>query len=100
MNNFISGNEARDLIDNHEALIVDVRNPQEYMDGTAPGAINIPVSVLPHRAHELDSEKHVIVFCRSGARSEQAKMILNSLGFDKVQNAGGLHDMINCFESV
>lgn len=98
MSNFISGNEARNLIDNHEALIIDVRNPQEYSGGTAPGAINIPVSVLPHRAHELDADKHLIVFCRSGARSEQAKMILNSLGFDKVQNAGGLHNMISCFE--
>lgn len=96
--NFISKNDAVELIENHAALIVDVRSPQEYLGGTAPGAINIPVSVLPVRAHELDSDKHVIVFCRSGARSEQAKTILSSLGFDKVQNAGGISNMISCFE--
>ena len=98
MNKFISQSDARNLLDNHEPLVVDVRSPQEFLSGTAPGAINIPVSILTVRANELNSEKHILVFCRSGARSEQAKMILNSLGFDKVQNVGGLGQMMNCFE--
>ena len=98
MNNFITSNDAKDLIDNHEVVIVDVRSPEEFMGGTAPGAINIPVSILPVRVNELDSDKHILVFCRSGARSAQAKMFLNGLGFDKVQNVGGLGHMMSCFE--
>ena len=98
MNTFISQSAARDLIENHEAMIIDVRNPQEFMSGTAPGAVNIPLSILPVRANELDTNKHLILFCRSGARSAQAKMFLNGLGFDKVQNVGGLGHIMGCLE--
>lgn len=100
MQSFVAGEKVKKLINDHNAQIVDVRTPQEVASGTAPGAINIPVQILPHRAHELDKDRHVIVFCRSGARSTQAHMILSSLGFEKVNNAGSFQNLLSCFEPV
>ena len=95
MRPFISGTEARQLIDEHNATLLDVRNPNEFATGSAPGAINLPLHVLPIRAHELDSSKPVIVYCLSGARSAQAHMLLSNLGFTNVNNVGSLNNFIN-----
>lgn len=94
MNNFISGTEARELIESQGALLIDVRNPPEYAGGSALGAVNIPVNMIPHKANEFDADKPVIVFCMTGGRSSQAQMILQSMGFAKVKNAGGLNDYL------
>lgn len=95
MNGFISGTEARKMIKENGAILIDVRNPGEFANGSAPGAINIPVSMIPHKARELDAEKQFILFCVSGARSAQAHMILQSMGFNHVRNAGGLQHYMN-----
>jgi len=98
MNEFISGNEAKELIDTHNALVVDVRSSTEFFVGSVPGALNIPLQDLANRVHELESENHIIVFCRSGARSTQAKTFLHSLGFSKVSNGGSFNNMLSCFD--
>jgi len=95
MSEYITGTEARNLIETQGALLIDVRNPPEYADGSAPGAVNIPVSLIPHKANEMDPHRPLILFCRSGGRSSQAQMILQSMGFDDVKNAGGLNDFLS-----
>lgn len=75
------------------ALIVDVRSKQEFEAGSVEGAINIPVSQIKKEAKELAKKGHVILFCRSGARSQQAYSILKDSGVDNVYNAGGLRQM-------
>jgi len=95
MSDFISGTEARQMIETQSALLIDVRNPPEFQAGTAPGAINVPVNLIPHKAKEINVSLPVIVFCRSGARSSQAQMILQGMGFVNVKNAGGLQDYLN-----
>ena len=49
---------------------LDVREPAELVDGTLPGAVNLPLGQLPTRVAELDRDRRVVVFCRSGGRSE------------------------------
>jgi rhodanese-related sulfurtransferase len=95
MMTFISGSQARQMIEEHNALLVDVRNPHEYSAGAAPGALNMPVSMIPHLAHQLDTDKPIIVYCLSGGRSAQAQMILNSMGFRDVHNVGSLQNFMN-----
>lgn len=95
MKPFISGEEARHLVENCGAVLVDVRNPQEYATGSAPGAINLPLHTLPLRHEELDSSKPIIVYCLSGARSSQAHMLLQNMGFNNVKNLGSLHNYAN-----
>ncbi len=76
------------------ARIVDVRTPAEFRDGTYPGAINIPLALLPLRLQELEpKDKPVVLFCASGARSAQGARLLKQAGFTDVINGGGLEDM-------
>jgi rhodanese-related sulfurtransferase len=92
---FISGAYARQLIKETGAQLIDVRSEQEFANGSAPGALNIPVSKIPLVAKKLDPAKPVIVYCMSGGRSAQAQMILQSMGFNQVHNMGGLQNFFN-----
>lgn len=70
------------------ALLVDVRTPEEFKSGSVKDAINIPLNDIQSKALQLKSDKGIIVFCRSGSRSEMAKMILESKGIKNVCNGG------------
>jgi phage shock protein E len=76
------------------ARVVDVRTPAEFNDGSYPGAINIPLALLPLRLQELEpKDKPIVLFCASGARSAQGARLLKQAGFTDVVNGGGLEDM-------
>jgi sulfur dioxygenase len=73
--------------------IVDVREPDEFEGplGRIPGSISIPLGQLNARAGELAKDRPIITVCRSGARSAQASVMLQKLGFEDVANlAGGM----------
>jgi rhodanese-related sulfurtransferase len=71
------------------ALVVDVREPHEYVAGHVPCARLVPLSTVAHRAHELASDRPVYVICRTGVRSANAAATLHRLGVDAVSVAGG-----------
>lgn len=76
------------------AKVVDVRTPAEFAAGSYPGAINVPLADIEKRLKDFgDPKRPVVVFCRSGNRSGQAKAILERHGFTDVTNGGGLKDM-------
>ncbi|WP_028974552.1 FAD-dependent oxidoreductase [Spirochaeta cellobiosiphila] len=76
-------------------LVVDVRTPGEYAMGAYPGAVSIPLDELQSRASELgDKDRHIILYCASGARSSYGQRVLMQMGFSQVENGGGLHDMM------
>lgn len=95
MSGIISGTQARQLMEDSNAILIDVRNPPEYASGSAPGAMNIPVNAITQMASQHDTDKHLIVFCLSGARSSMAHMILQSMGFENVSNVGTLQNFVN-----
>lgn len=66
------------------ALILDVRNPDEFKAGHTKGAKNIPLSSLKNNTDKLDSSRPVITCCASGVRSGVAKRILKAQGFDVI----------------
>ncbi|MBP7173033.1 MAG: rhodanese-like domain-containing protein [Cloacibacterium sp.] len=68
------------------AFLVDVRTPEEYAEGSVKGAVNIPLDQIPNRLEEFEGKTSVIVFCRSGNRSGQAKSILEAKGIQNVTN--------------
>lgn len=72
-----------------DAQLIDVREPDEVAAGTLPGAVNIPLGVLPRRIEELDRSRRVVVLCRSGGRSARACDVLSAAGFDDVVNLSG-----------
>ncbi len=70
--------------------LIDVREPHEYEEFNI-GAQLIPLGDLPARYEELNALKNeeIIVHCRSGARSGNAKLFLSDLGFENVRNLLG-----------
>ncbi|GGK56387.1 rhodanese-like domain-containing protein [Ornithinimicrobium pekingense] len=76
-----------------DAVLVDVREPQEWAAGHAPGAVHIPMGDVPARLDELPvTDDPLPVVCRSGGRSERAVQWLVQQGFDVVNVAGGMRD--------
>ncbi len=89
----MAGNTVKEKIQ-AGARIVDVRTPAEFADGSYPGAVNIPLSVLAARMNELEPrDTPIVLYCASGARSGQGARLLKQAGFTDVINAGGLGDM-------
>lgn len=70
------------------AFLVDVRTPSEFASGSVKGALNIPLDKISGQLSKFKSKKHIVVFCRSGNRSSQAKSILEKNGFQNVVNGG------------
>ncbi|PKR81048.1 hypothetical protein CW751_07065 [Brumimicrobium salinarum] len=73
-------------IDFENAYIVDVRTPQEFASGHYEGAINIPLNTVEAHLDEFEGKEQIVVYCRSGARSGNAKMILENAGYSNVIN--------------
>ena len=82
--------EAKLLIKEEVNLVIlDVRTKEEYESGHLPNAILIPVSELQDRVAELDKDKKILVYCKTGVRSTEASQILVSHGFSSVCNLVG-----------
>ena len=77
-----------------DAVIIDVRTPEEWEEGIVPGAKKLNIFNAPLFMAEvdtLDRNKEYFIYCRSGGRSGQACQLLNSKGFEKTYNlAGGM----------
>jgi phage shock protein E len=84
----------KEILQNPQATIIDVRSPMEYASGHVEGAINIPVDEI---ASEMEHIKTLnapfIMYCRSGARSGMATHFMKEAGIEEVYNAGGLADI-------
>lgn len=84
------GETARTLVD-AGARLVDVRSTTEYATSHLPGAINVPVDVLPSRLAELEPRAQpIVVYCASGNRSSRAKAALLDAGFESVFDLGAM----------
>lgn len=70
------------------AYLVDVRTPTEFDGGNVKGSVNIPLDRIEVSLNKFKDKKNIIVFCRSGNRSSQAKSILERNGFTNVINGG------------
>ncbi|NLN25373.1 MAG: rhodanese-like domain-containing protein [Bacteroidetes bacterium] len=80
------------------AFLVDVRTPAEFSAGSVKGAVNIPLDRVPSQLSKFKNKKSIVVFCRSGNRSGQAKRILENNGFQNVINGGTWKDVRSVVE--
>jgi len=87
----ISPQQAYDKLSKSDnAVLVDVRNPEEWATGYAEGAVLISLREFEQRApNELPKDAEIYVICRSGNRSAQASQTLIDLGYTKVYNIEG-----------
>jgi len=81
---------------NKGAKLVDVRTYYEYSQGALENALNMPINSFQYAAEELDRDRPILLYCRSGHRSEMAKQYLQSLGFPEVYNIGGYNQLSRC----
>ncbi|SDR04246.1 rhodanese-like domain-containing protein [Flagellimonas zhangzhouensis] len=89
----LSQEEWEEQLQNDEnAIILDVRTPEEVEEGYIPGAINIDIYLGQEflaEVDKLDKSKNFYVYCRSGNRSGQACAIMNSIGIANAYNLEG-----------
>jgi len=97
----VAPEEVKALIDRGEAVVIDVREPDEVArTGKVPGAVNIPRGMIEFRAdadtpyhdERLVKDKTIVLYCASGGRSALAGKTLKDFGYPKVLNMGGFGD--------
>lgn len=74
----------------NDAAIVDVRRPEEWAQGTLPGAELIPLGRLPAHLADFDQSRPMLIVCRTGSRSNYAATWLRLAGFSAANLAGGM----------
>jgi rhodanese-related sulfurtransferase len=72
------------------AVLLDVREPDEWHAGHGPDAIWIPMGEIEGRHGELPANTEIIVVCRSGARSARVTAALTGAGYDAKNLSGGM----------
>jgi adenylyltransferase/sulfurtransferase len=72
-----------------DLFVLDVREPQEFQIARIPGTVLIPLGEVPRRVSEVDPNKQIVVYCKSGVRSAKAAEFLRSAGFPRVRNLTG-----------
>ena len=98
----VDPDQAKAMVEKGEALVVDVRDPQEVAaSGKVKGALNVSRGMLEFRADPdspyhnpaLAKEKTVLVYCASGGRSALSGKTLKDLGYASVVNIGGFKEL-------
>lgn len=90
----VKGENTSSMTITSDAVIIDVRTPQEYSVSHATEAINFDLVKLESgELPTIDKDKEIYVYCRSGRRSDLAKTILEKNGFTNVTDIGGLDDL-------
>ena len=90
----ITQEEAKEMMDTEEVIILDVREQDEYDSGHIPDAVLLPVGTINEdTAAEVIPEKDskVLVYCRSGNRSKTASSTLVELGYTNIYEFGGIN---------
>ena len=75
--------------DEHDAVVIDVREPYEWTSGTLPESLTISLASLPAAAETMDRRTPVLLVCAHGTRSVTAAAWLASMGFDRVASMAG-----------
>ena len=97
----ITPTQARDIIAQGNALIVDVRDALEVeKSGKIAGAVNVSRGLLeffadpdsPSHNKSFAKDKNVIVYCGSGGRAALSGKVLKDMGYERVYNLGGFKD--------
>jgi len=88
--------DAKEFKENYQkdekAVLIDVRSPEEEIDGKIENSINLNImeQAFPARIMDLDKSKNYYVYCRSGARSATACQFMERQGFYAVNLRGGI----------
>lgn len=82
------------------AAVIDVRQPEEYVNGHVAGAQLIPLGEVVARLDEIPADEPVYIICQSGGRSLKAAKFLRAQGYDAASVAGGTKAWIDSGREV
>ena len=85
----VDTNAAVSLMDDDELIILDVREEKERSSGFINNDINIPMSQVKNKMGSLDKSKNILVYCKSGTRSDQISGFLSKNEFQNVSSLKG-----------
>ncbi len=90
----IDAEEAKEMMENEDVIIVDVRTEEEFEEQHIEGAILIPDYEIEELAEEKlpDKDATILIYCRTGRRSENASRALIEMGYTSVYDFGGIVD--------
>ncbi len=86
---FVGTAELAAMRANGEAIVIDVRTPEEFAAGHLPGAINMPVETFDPAAVPFEDGRETVLYCRSGNRSGRAAGMLADFTGDTVRHLEG-----------
>lgn len=90
----ITQEEAKEMMDTQEVIVLDVREQNEYDSGHIPGAVLLPVGAIDEDTAAAvipEKDSTVLVYCRSGNRSKTASSTLAELGYTNIYEFGGIN---------
>ena len=85
----VDTNGAVSLMDDDELIIIDVREEKERKAGFLSNDLNIPMGQVKAKMDSLDKSKNILVYCKSGTRSDRIADILSKNDFQKVSSLKG-----------
>ncbi|MFO7585702.1 MAG: rhodanese-like domain-containing protein [Anaerolineales bacterium] len=86
---FVSVQQAYELYQQEDVFVLDVREPFEWDEVRIPNTTLIPLGQLAGRVNEVPKDAKIVVVCRSGNRSQEARDILLQAGFENVTSMNG-----------
>jgi len=86
----LSPREVLPLLEDGQAVAIDVREVEELAEGVLPGALHIPLQALPHQAGRLPAQRVIVCYCATGVRSLFAAEALRTAGLAAYSLAGGI----------
>ena len=81
--------QATQLINSRNAVVIDVRTPQEFATGSLPGARNVPVDKVDEKMRDIKKDKPLIVVCATSSRAGRAAAQLRASGYAEVYVLAG-----------
>ncbi len=89
----ITQNVAKEMMDNEDVVILDVREEDEYKEGHIENSVLLPLGNVSMSAESVipNKDEIILVYCRSGNRSKQASYVLADLGYTNVYEFGGIN---------
>jgi rhodanese-related sulfurtransferase len=86
----ISALEAAELVEKGRGVLLDVREPQEWVTVRAPGALHIPMRQVATSTGQLPARRTIACICHVGARAAIMAEALTDAGYDAVNVTGGM----------
>lgn len=86
--------QLKEILQQPNTHLIDVREPFEFEEEHIPGAVNIPLNSIPaHVAEIRNLQGPLVLYCHRGNRSGMAVRMLSAQGLTNLHNGGGLHDL-------